>query len=384
MALRIAASGAEPGIGKLCGMGRRFGAGGLRVTAGLLALSGVTSAQPSDVLSPIYQAVVRRYASGDREGAVAELSSWPDSRIRGEVPILNRDWERSLFLGDAMNPDVWREIPVKAALMLHTDCALRARREGRSSKLHEAAAWSIAHTLKDHPTYRSFARRWYETYAELALDDYRQGQALDWAERGLADFPDSAELHLVVGSIDELQAVQAAQGAPPALRSELLPRQEIQQHLEAARQALRAAIATDPSLAEAHLRLGRVAWRLGEAAEARAALQAALARSTGGRTAFLAHLFAGRVDEDAGLLHEAASSYEAAVAIDSRAQSARLALSHARLRLGESAVARREVEETLRSADHRQEMDPFWRYPWGPAVGVEDRLEALRLEAAIP
>ena len=377
-------------------MGSPFGARRLGLAALLLALSGVAWAQPSEVLSPAYRAVVRRYGSGDREAAVAELSAWPDSRVRREVPILNRDWQRSLLVGDAMNPDVWREASLRAALMLHTDCARRARREGRSAKLHETAAWSIAHTLKKHPTDRAFGRRWYEAYAEFALDHDSQEQALDWAERGLADFPDSAELHLVVGSIEELQAVEAGQGAPlasgpglddqgtRALRSELLRRREVRQHLEAARQALRAAATADPSTAEAPLRLGRVAWRLGEKAEARTALQAALARSSGGRTAFLAHLFLGRLDEDAGRLHEAAAAYDAAVAIDPRAQSARLARSHVRLRLGEAAAARLEVEEMLGSVGWRRETDPFWLYPWGPAVGVEDRLEALRLEAPIP
>jgi tetratricopeptide (TPR) repeat protein len=360
----------------------------------LLALSSVASTQPSEILSPIYQAVVRRYASGDREGAVAELGAWPDSRIRREVPILNRDWQRSLLVGEAMSPDVWREIPVRAALMLHTDCAQRARGEGRPPKLHEAAAWSIARTLEELPAHRTFARRWYEAYAELAQAEYRWGEALDWAERGLEDFPGSAELLLVTGSIEEMQAVQAAQAAPPSAQqafldpqtgrgvSELLQRRQVREHLDQARRALRTAVGADPSLAEAHLRLGRVAWRLGEAAEARAALQAALARSAGGRTAFLAHLFVGRVEEDAGRLHEAAASYEAAVAIFPRCQSARLARSHVRRRLGDAAAARLDVEDALKFAGQGEERDPLWLYPWGPAVGIDDRLEALRQEAS--
>lgn len=365
----------------------------LRLAPALLAASSVASAQPSEVLSPIYEAVVRRYASGDREGAVAELGAWPDSRVRREVPILNHDWQRSSFSG-AMSLSLWRNIPVRAALMLHTDCAVRARADGKPPRLHETAAWSIVRTLKEHPAHRAFSRRWYEAFAELAQADYRWGNALDWAERGLEDFPGSAELLLVTGSIEEMQAVQAVQAAPPLSPqafldpgtrrgvSELLQRREVQRHLETARRALRAAVAADRSLAEAHLRLGRVAWRLGEAAEARAALQAALAHSSQGRTAFLAHLFLGRVDEDSGRLHEAAASYEASVALDPRCQSARLALSHVRLRLGDAAAARLGVEDTLKSAGQRPERDPLWLYPWGPAVGVDDRLEALRREAS--
>jgi tetratricopeptide (TPR) repeat protein len=358
----------------------------------LVALCGAVPARPSEVLSPAYRSVVRRYAAGDRERAVAELRAWPDPRIRLEVPIHNRDWQ--LSGGRALDPGTWRDIPVRSALMLHTDCALRARRDGKPPRLHEEAAWSIARTFREDPAHGAFARRWYEAFAEVAQADYRWGDALDWAERGLRDFPASAELLLVTGSIEEMLAVQAAQAAPRAgpadlsdpgtrrVRSELLQRREVEGHLEKARPALSAAVAADPSLAEAHLRLGRVAWRLGEAAEARAELQAALERSPGGRTAFLARLFLGRLDEDGARLDEAVASYEAALAIDARAQSARLALSHARLRRGDAGAARRAVEEALTPAGERPQPDAFWLYPWGPAVDVEDRLQALRREAS--
>jgi hypothetical protein len=371
-------------------VGSPFGARCLRLATVLLALSSVASAPPSEVLSPIYQAVVRRYASGDREGAVAELSAWPDSRIRREVPILNRDWQRSLLLGDAMNPDVWREIPVRAALMLHTDCAQRARGDGRPPGLHETAAWSIARTLKEHPAHRVFARRWYETYAQLAQAEYRWGEALDWAERGLREFPDSAEMLLVVGSIEETLGAQTALGLPPESLLAPTPREtqanrdllrEARAHLETARRSLRSAVAADPTLAEARLRLGRVASRLGDTAEALSALEEVLAREPPAGTAFLAHLFLGRLDEVAGRLREAMRSYEAALALDARSQSARLALSHVRLRLGDAALARADVEMALGEAGRRPQPDAYWLYPWGPSVGADGRLEALRREA---
>jgi tetratricopeptide (TPR) repeat protein len=364
-----------------------------RLSTVLLALSSLASAQPSEVFSP-YPIVVRRYASGDREGAVVEMSGWADSRIRQEFPVLDRDGRKTLPLGDALRPEAWREMPVTAALMLHTDCALRARREGRPPRIHETAARSIAHMLKDDPAHRVFARRWYEALAEVAQAEYRLVDALEWAARGLEDFPDSGELLLVVGSIEEFLAAQAARSAPPPSpevvtdtnvrrdRSELRRRVAVREHLEKARRAFRAALTADPHLPAAHLRLGRVAWNLGETAEARAELRAALAGSTGGATAFLARLFLGRVDEDAGHLDEAASSYEAALAIDARGQSARLALSEVRLRQGDEAAARREVEETLRPAGGRLRPDPFWLYPQGPSLGVEERLDVLRREAS--
>jgi tetratricopeptide (TPR) repeat protein len=165
-------------------------------------------------------------------------------------------------------------------------------------------------------------------------------------------------------------------------RSDLLHVREVRDHLEKAHRALRSAVAAEPSHFEARLRLGRVAWRLGDTAEARSALEEILARPADAPTAFLAHLFLGRIDEDAGRLDDAARRYEAALALEAQAQSARLALSHVRLRLGDAAAARREVETATRPAGRRPKPDPFWLYPWGPSAGVEERLEALRREVS--
>jgi tetratricopeptide repeat protein len=353
----------------------------------LLATASLASAQ---VLSPAYRTLVVRYASGDRLGAADDLCSWPDSRIKREVPILNGDWQKTTFGADAMSVTVWAELPIRAALMLHTDCVQRAPGDRKLPGPHIAAAWSIARAMTQEPALRPFARRWYEAFAELAQAEYRWGHALDWAERGLDDFPGSAALWLVRGSIQEMQAVQAAQAQPTLpperadAQSNLLQRRDVEQYLQAARKSLQAAIHADPSLAEAHLRLGRVAWRLGDEAGARAELEAAVARSREPRTSYLAQLFLGRLEEDAGRFSEAAARYEAAVAIDGGHQSGRLALSHARLRLGEPDAARREVDASLASAGRRRERDPLWLYPWGPAVGVDERLDAMRQEASRP
>jgi len=356
----------------------------------LVALLAAASPAATQVLSPAYRTLVVRYASGDRQGAADDLCAWPDSRIKRELPILNSEWQKTAFGADAMSPSVWEALPIRAALMLHTDCVQRAPGDRRVPRLHATAAWSIARTMTQEPALRPFARRWYEAFAELAQAEYRWGHALDWAERGLDDFPGSAALWLVRGSIQEMQALQAAQAQPrfppdhADLQANLQLRRDLGQQLQAARKSLQAAMHADPSLAEAHLRLGRIAWRLGDEAEARAELETALARSKEQRTSYLAQLFLGRLEEDAGRFPDAAARYDAAVAIDGGHQSGRLALSHARLRLGEPEAARREVDAALASAGRRTERDPLWLYPWGPAVGVDERLEAMRQEASRP
>ena len=112
--------------------------------------------------------------------------------------------------GDCPAANLWQRIPVRAALMLHSDCAQRARRDRLPPRLHESVAVEIARMLKDDPAHRAFVRRWYEAMAGLAQGENRWGEALDWAERGLRDFPDSAEMLLVLGSIEETVGAQAA------------------------------------------------------------------------------------------------------------------------------------------------------------------------------
>ena len=347
--------------------------------AGAVVLLALPVLAQSEVLSPAYEAAVRRYASGDRDGAIADLCGWPEGSMRDEIATFRRK---------ARSDGLW---PGTAALMLHTDCALRARRDGTSPRLHESAALALVGFMKDDPARRAFARTWYGAMASLALRENRWDEALAWAERGLRDFPDSVEMLLVESSVEEILGAQAGpavsdQNAPDVIarqeRSRLLQLHEARDHLERAARAARAAAATQPSLPEARLRLGHVAWRLGETDKARSALEEALARSRDGGTAYLAHLFLGRLDEDAGHLEVALRSYEAALALDPRCQSARLAISHVHLRLGDGAGARHDVETAVKPAGYRAQPDPFWLYPWGPSVDVKDRLEALRREAS--
>ena len=339
-----------------------------RVVVGLVVLLAPAGlAAQSGVLSPAYESVVRRYAAGDRQGAVANLADWPEGRLRDEFTALRALVQASLACpGGCGAANVWQRIPIEAALMLHSDAAQEVRGEGRLPRLHESAAVEIARLLKQDPSRRTFACRWYEAMAGLAQGENRWGEALEWAERGLEDYPDSAGMHLVLGSIEETL------GARLGFRA----------HLERAERALRSAVAADPSLGEARLRLGRVCWRLGETTEARSFLQDVLDRKPERETALLAHLFLGRLDEDAGRLDEATQAYEAALALDPSAQAARIALSHVRLRRGDTASARAEAETALGFSGYRLRQDPFWLYPWGPSVGVEERLEALRREAS--
>jgi tetratricopeptide (TPR) repeat protein len=355
-----------------------------------LAFAGVATAQPG-ALSPAYAAAVERYASGERDAAVAAAAAMSQRELRESVEALRTLGKRARACAACADSVAWRQALVPAALMLHTDASILRRPDEEPVRLHESLALELVHALTDDPEWRGFARRWYRVMAELALGDTRWSDALTWAARGLDAFPRTAELLLVKGAIEEGLSGELASPSPgdvfdPSTRQTQLDLdrgREARQRLERARRLLRDAIAVDPSLPEARLRLGRVAWRLGDADESRAAFEAVLAQTRSRDTAFLAYLFRGRLDEDAGHLEDAVRSYESALALDARSQSARLALSHVRLRLGDPAAARREVDAALAPAPRLVNLDLFWVYPWGPAVGVEERLAALRQEASL-
>lgn len=328
-------------------------------------------------LSPDYAAAVGRYVSGDRDGAVAAVAAMPERALRDQLEALQSLRKRARACAACADAIAWRQAPLTAALMLHTDCSLASGRERASARIQESLAAAIATLLKDDPERGAIARRWYGVMTGLAQADNRWSDALDWAERGLEAFPNSADLLAAQGAIEETYGAEASPRWADGVK---VP--EPRGHLQKAFAALRDALTADPSLDEARLRLGRVAWRLGDAEKAGAELAQVLERSSARDTVFLAHLFLGRVHEDAERLDDAARAYKAALALQPRCQSARLALSHLLWRRGDAPGARREVEAALQTAGEGQQRDPFWQYPWGSGVGAPERLAALRREVS--
>ena len=340
---------------------------------------------------PAYEALLRQYAAGDREAATTEIASWPERRLRDAVRAASSLAASAALCprGDCVAALQWSRFPVAAALMLHTDASIRLRAAGASPKLHESAAAEFAKLAHADPARRTFVRNWYAAMALRAQAEVRWSDALDWAERGLKTDPDAVDLLLVVASVEEVLASQTS--SPPTvnifdagarrLRTAIALGRDKRTHLERAREAVRVAVGEATDRDDAGVRLGRIAWKLGDMAEARASLERVLARGVAGPASYLAHLFLGRVYEDEDRLEDAARSYEAASAVETRNQTARLALSHLRLLQGDATRARQELESAIRPAGFRRPKDPFWLYPWGASDEAEARLEALRRES---
>jgi tetratricopeptide (TPR) repeat protein len=146
---------------------------------------------------------------------------------------------------------------------------------------------------------------------------------------------------------------------------------------------LRRALALDPSLVEARLRLGRLLYQLDGGREAQAELERALseAREAGHVFArYLAGLFLGELHEEARRPADATAAYREATATLPSGLSARMALSHALLVSGHAeegwSVARGAFDnsDTNRLAD----TDPWHLYRRGQAWQAASRLRAMR------
>jgi tetratricopeptide (TPR) repeat protein len=139
--------------------------------------------------------------------------------------------------------------------------------------------------------------------------------------------------------------------------------------LAAAESAFRRALAGDPGLGEARLRLGRVRLVQGRAAEALTDLQQ-VAREDGSLLRrYLARLFEGRAHEKRGDLQAAVQAYRAAVAVEPEGQSAWVGLGRALDILGRAEEAKDAFAAALETGTQRG--DPWWSYPRGDREGLD-------------
>jgi predicted Zn-dependent protease len=329
--------------------------------------------------------LARMYASGRRAEAIAGLDGWSEGDLKNELGSLRLLMNKQ---GGHLP-----EGPLRAAVMLHTDREAYERLQAPvvetarvcGINAHGGYARALVSLLMvQSDASREFARRWLTAMAlsshwDLCLDDVRR-----WTHEGLKWFPRDAQLLLIQATAAEVSAtmtpVPEIFGNPNHRAEGLAALARHRQELADARRDLEAALAIDPNLHEARMRLGRVLWRLEKPQEARALLQDLLQRKAEPWVLYLGHLFLGRVLEDSRDAKGAEGEYRAALAIDPGAQAAAVALSDALLLAGDDAEARRVLGTAVRSAPRGELRDAYMSYHLGRADAAEAMLDALRAE----
>jgi cytochrome c-type biogenesis protein CcmH/NrfG len=370
------------------------------LTAVLLLQAAAAAAQCKPMKSPPsaeYLDLVTRYAKGEHAAAVSALGADISDARRCDLDNLEAAAVGAKRCkGACEDRAVFERFSLKAAILLHAEREIQDRFPVPVSEQSftcpigpqaQVAERLVAMLLVVDPGAGSFLSRFYVGMARRAHRSYCLAEAEQWARTGLKRFPKDGKLLLTrailletIGVLTLVPAPRTPNQTPQTVREAEARTRKIKSHWEMTRTAFEAALAADPTLLEARLRLGRVLWRLNQPAPARAAFEEVLAKSKDATDLYLAHLFRGRVLEESERFEEAEQDYRAALSLRPPSEPAAVAVAHARLRLGNSAGAREALEAAMNQAPHRTELDPFKGYVMAHSREGQTLLDELKAE----
>ena len=331
-------------------------------------------------LPPAYLSALSNYRAGDLTAAFGNVKDLEAADLT--------DITRRLLRPDAAPGSSWARV-LTAAIMLHTEVFF-IRAEAHPAPAYDPyirSAHSLVRGLIEAgrdgergfgEAERTFARDWY-----LLLISLQHGRAdIGWSraflEEALRLFPKDPYLTLARGADYEmlsdmrtgyLRSIDAQGGVRG--QSKVDPDRE----LEHAVRWLEQAIALEPALVEARLRLGRVLYRRGEYDRAAQQLDAVRQAAPWKELRYLALVFRGMVEAARGAYDPAEGFYAEARRILPRGQTAAIASAEAAYLRGRVSDAGATIQATLQQRDKD---DPWWIYISGEYWHFESRLETLR------
>jgi len=240
--------------------------------------------------------------------------------------------------------------------------------------------WIFARALLDNlapsPSRSATARLWSLATTGWMLEnrDYSNGGAhVEHVQRW---FPADADILFEHGYYHDALAAPAVQAAA---RDASLGLPSAREQLTEAAGLFRRALVSNPDLAEARVRRGRVLGALGRHQEASDELRRAQAGLLNDQLRYYAELFLGDAHAALGQSASAQDCYGRAGALYPGAQSPRLALSLLARRTGDRLAALHEIETILaRPPDEWAHTDPWWAYHVWQLRSARDLLAELR------
>jgi tetratricopeptide (TPR) repeat protein len=329
-----------------------------------------------------YWSITKKYLAADPMLAVKEIAAWTLDRV-GKVQSIQYQPERALPSNLETKAE-WSPRLLRAAAMMHTDVALVALKQRSMMALEYhlglADGWfALADNRKSEPG--ALRSRWNVAIARLLL---LNGE-LAIAERGLVRIdqriPNDPGIMLVYGTAKEAQAMRTSlpvssgkvddPGAVTTARDS---------SLNAAQSLLQRALAADPKLTEAKLRLAHVLILRHEDAKAEPMLAEVLSSQPAPPLKFLADLLMGGIRERQGQFDPAARLYVDAILAVPDGQSAYLAFAHVMHHAGQTNDAATVLDRLFNRGILNAASDPWWIYPLGLDAAVESHLNDLRAE----
>jgi tetratricopeptide (TPR) repeat protein len=226
-----------------------------------------------------------------------------------------------------------------------------------------------------------FACVWFR--ATIALGQRSEFFDARHVREALLRCPDDPVLLFLAGAEREAMASSFFQAFARATAGSTL-RPEIDDsgsEFEAAERFYRRALARDPALAEARVRLGRVLIERGRMSDAEAELRAALSTRLDPVVEYLAALFLGTALEATAQLAEAQDTYRRAATLSPGARLPHLALARVAFALGDTDGLAGGLDAALRQVEDGAPIDPWLGYRSVPARHADDWLDQVRRAA---
>src|SRR5688500_19042348 len=217
---------------------------------------------------------------------------------------------------------------------------------------------------KPYPERDETVRQWYRGTTAVLIE--RGNLDLDHFTRALQLFPEDSEILFIAGALREILAAPRIQDG---LRTARLPSglsyavDSDRSELRRAEALFRRSLSADPTMAETHLRLGRVLGLLGRPAEAAKELRLAVPGDREPMLRYYRELFLGRELDALGDHAQARASYERAAVLYPLAQSPHIGLSEVAMRTGDRVSAQAAMQIVWRpSASTQEPDDPLRQY----------------------
>jgi tetratricopeptide (TPR) repeat protein len=365
---------------------------------------------PSTIPSDTIRLLVEHYLEGQRNEAVASLGTLDEATIRAQakevfsklVPDLIRDESRAAPL-------------FKAGVMLFTDRALLERGKGQFDRgwrdldmtaslvsevsvpcSHPPIFRATAYSVRSCTSCLSFARRWFLLSGLVLFGTGELERSRSLFERGLKQFRKDPYLLLALGTLEEKlgstkiydpplgsQGRHSAldqYGRHSALDEHMEPVAARARHLAEAAGYFRRALAAEPHVLEARLRLGRVLSLQGHEDQARAEYEAVEHGASEAALRYLAALFQGRLHERQRRFPQAAEAYGRAASYLGSSPTAYIAFAHAMDAVGDRGRVSDLLDRALQTVDQAPPQDPWWTYLMGHFHEAEPLYDELQAE----
>ncbi len=334
-----------------------------------------------------WETAARTHISGQFDGPAESVAHWPPDLTRVVVDRAIRQRAGRRAPGEIAGD----RTVLATGLILHTDIALaeRTRETGtttgarvwtlldarpltaRRFSIHWGLASRLAAALAKEPVEAPIVRAWYRAVGALYQQWADLGQLAAHLAAGAKLFPNEPVLLLYKGTLHQGYAdvrVQAyvttfnGQLGMPDRSGQILSIRDRDTELGIAERALRQALAIDPALVEAQIRLAHVLHAQGKSAEAGVLARQALGVPLRGFLEYYGAIVLGRIEARLGRLTEARDAFARAAARYPDAQSAQVALSHVAMLEGQAADGLERAVRALGPEAARDGMDPWAWY----------------------